>query len=231
VTACDWNIVVALIEQTGYANCQMTFRKFSLAFVLLCCTSYLLGQNEKNDPEVAPGISLPTSGTIFGLDLVHQKATLLQIHPTEIVSNSHAGSNFARSQVFAGPHSTVELTGISSAATFHITQAVLYVRLSGDDAELMRNRIKLIRLKQAKDRRIVSDFSMNIFGGQRKRQYDEVPVAKSDIADTTWLKLTPQSPLEPGEYGIVFMPKDANLFADAVYDFSIVGDPAPKAKR
>lgn len=163
-------------------------------------------------------------GAIFGLDSVDKKLSLVQIHPTEIVTNSHAGSNFARAQVFAGPHSSIELKGIRAAATFHTSQPVFYIRLSGDDAELMRNRVQIIRLRTDKDSRIVSDFSSNLWGGQKKRHYDEVAASKSDEPNATWLKLVPQSSLEPGEYGIVFVPKDSNLFADAVYDFNIAGD-------
>lgn len=209
---------------------RMSLRKFSWVLVLLVSTAYLPGQNEKNSPEVAPGITLPTTGTIYGVDLVKQKPSLLQIHPTEITHNTHAGSNFARAQVFAGPHATTELKGVSSAATFHTSEIVLYVRLSGDD-ELRRNRVKLLHLTQKKDARVVSDFSMNVFGGQKTRRFDEVEIAKSDIDGTEWLKLTPQSLLEPGEYGIVFMPKDADLFADAVYDFSVAGDPLPRRTK
>jgi hypothetical protein len=200
------------------------FRHKALVFIaLLNSAVFLPGQNEINHPEVAPGVVLPSTGTIYGLDVFEAKPSLLQIHPTEIHANSHAGSNFARSAVYAGPHSTVELTGTSSAATFHVPLPVFYVKLNGDDPELLRSRVHLIRLKTVKDRRVVSEFSMNIFGGQKKRQYDDVAVSKSDVADTPWLKLTPQSTLEPGEYGIVFMPKDPNLFPDVVYDFSVPG--------
>jgi hypothetical protein len=209
----------------------MFILRASLLCALLCSTSLLPGQEDKRNPEVAPGVTLPSTGMIYGLDNLDKKPSLLQIHPTEIHDNSHAGSNFARSMVYAGPHRTIELSGISSAATFHTTQAVFYVRLTGDDPELLRNRVKLIQLKQIRDRRIVSDFSMNVFGGQRSQHYDEVPIAKSDVPGTPWLKLVLQSPLEPGEYGIVFMPKDPSFFADAVYDFSVADDAAPQPKQ
>lgn len=199
--------------------------KKTVLFGLLLSVSCLLpGQTEKIT-EIAPGIVLPSSGTVYGLDNLNDKKALIQIHAAEVAWNTHAGSNFARSAVYAGPRSTVELKGISAAATFHTPQVVLYVRLSTDDPELLRNRVTLIRLKTDKDRRIVSGYSQNIFGGQRKRQYDEVAVEKSDVAGTQWLKLVPQATLDPGEYGAVFLPKDVNLFADAVYDFNIGGDP------
>lgn len=203
----------------------MRIKSFA-SIALFCSALFLSAQTEKTSPEVATGISLPSMGAIFGLDSLDKKLSLLQIHLTEIVTNSHAGGNFARAQVFAGPHSSIELKGISAAATFHTSQPVFYIRLSGDDAELMRNRVQIIRLRTEKDRRIVSDLSSNLWGGHKKRRFDEIAASKSDEPNETWLKLVPQSSLEPGEYGIVFVPKDSNLFADAVYDFNIAGDPA-----
>ncbi len=209
---------------------RMFSRKIFVLLALLCSALSLPGQNEMSGPEVAAGISLPATGSIYGLDSQENKPALLQIHPTEIATNTHAGSNFARSMVYSGPRSTVELLGVSSAVTFHTSQPVFYVRLSGDDSEILRSRVRIIRLKTVKDRRVVSDFSMNIFGGQRKRQYDEVAASKSDL-ETIWLKLTPQSALEPGEYGVVFMPRDTNLIPETVYDFSIAGAVAGKKQQ
>lgn len=196
------------------------------AFVLsavIGSTSLLFGQVEKVGVTVAPGITLPSSGTVFTVDTNDGKADLVQLHASEITLNSHAGSNFARSAVYAGPRLTVELKGTSSAATLHLSQPVLYVRLYGDDLELLRNRVQLLRLYPEKDHRVVSAFSMNIFGGKRKRIADDQPILKSDTTDPNWLKLTPTTALEPGEYGVVFMPKDVNSGPDVVYDFSIAG--------
>ncbi len=196
------------------------------AFVLsavIGSTSLLSGQVEKVGVAVAPGITLPSSGTVFAVDTKDGTPDLVQLHGSEITLNSHAGSNFARSAVYAGPRSTVELKGMSSAATLHVSQPALYVRLYGDDLELLRNRVQLVRLYPEKDRRTVLAFSMNIFGGKRKRTADDISISKSDTSDPTWLKLIPTTALEPGEYGIVFMPKDVNSGPDVVYDFSIPG--------
>ncbi len=196
----------------------------------LFATSLVSAQTGAGLPEAAPGVPLPSTGTIFVVDQVHEAPALRQLHPSEIHYNSHAAGNFARSAVYAGPHSSTEIVGISSAVTLHTNHAVLYVRLSGDDPEVMRNRVTLIRLKSEKDKRVVSEFSMNIFGGHRSRYYDEVPASKSDVPDTSWLKLTPEAPLEPGEYAVVFLPQDKSLFADSVYDFTVGGDPLPRKK-
>ena len=198
----------------------MLFRTVVLA-VFFSFTALLPAQDDKSH-EVAPGVTLPSTGTIYGLDSAGKGPALVQLHATEVVLNTHAANNFARGMVYAGPHSSVEITGVSSAATLHTPQAVFYVRLTGDDPELLRNRVQIVRLNPAKDRRVVLVFTMNVFGGHRARHYEEVPAAKSDITEAVWVKLTPQTPLEPGEYAVAFVNKDVNSFADQVYDFSIL---------
>ena len=65
---------------------------------------------------------------------------------------------------------------------------------------------------------------MNVFGGQRTRNVDEVPCDTEMVEGAYWLKITPKDPLLPGEFAIAFMPKDVNQQPDAVFDFSVPGD-------
>ncbi len=51
------------------------------------------------------------------------------------------------------------------------------------------------------------------------------------MTEAVWVKLTPQTPLEPGEYAIAFVNKEVTSFADQVYDVSIIGDPVPLKKQ
>jgi hypothetical protein len=64
---------------------------------------------------------------------------------------------------------------------------------------------------------------MNVFGGQRTRNVDEVPSDMQMVEGTNWLKLTPKEPLLPGEFAIAFLPKDVNQQPGSVYDFSVPG--------
>ncbi len=205
-------------------------RTFALLFASICFTSILSGQTTG---ELVPGISAPASGTVFALDVgAHDGGnSLVQIHPREIVSNSHAAGNFARSAVYVGARSSIELAGLNAPVHLEGTTPSFFFRLSTDDPEILRKRVSLLRLRQDRDRRVVSSYSQNIFGGQRSRKYDEVPLTKIDVADRQWLKLTPQIPLTPGEYGIVVMPKDTNSFADIVYDFDVNLDAAKPEKN
>jgi hypothetical protein len=35
------------------------------------------------------------------------------------------------------------------------------------------------------------------------------------------VKVTPAKPLDPGEYGLVFLPQDPNAYSETIYDVSI----------
>lgn len=189
-----------------------------LSFALVACSGVLAFAQETALPS---GLTLPSSGTVFSMSTGATTPELVQLHPSEIVSNSHAASNFARSMVYSGPRASVELAGLNAATHLAGDKPSFLVRLNVDDPELLRGRVSLIRMKQTKDRRVVSTYAQNVFGGQRTRTYDVVPVTKVDVAEGKWLKLTPEAPLTPGEYGIIFLPKDAMLFPDAVYDFDV----------
>lgn len=167
------------------------------------------------------GLDLPKHGSMFGITVKDKVPELTQLHATEIVHNLHAGSNLARGLVYAGPRATVELDGVTSAIHLFGGDVSFLAKLSDDETDLMRNRLALVKLQSTEKRRVVSTYSQNVFGGQRKRIYDIVPVKKLDVAGGEWVRLVPEQPLPPGEYGIVIMPKDATLFPDAVYDFEV----------
>lgn len=177
-------------------------------------------------PEVAPGIALPANGdaTTFALDSAASGPVLVHIPPHEVVLSSHAASNFFRGMVYSGPHMTAEVDGVHAESIVSSTKAVLFVRLTGDSVELARSRVHLLWLQPGKKRREITDFSMNVFGGQRTRNVDEVPCDTEMIEGTNWLRITPKDPLLPGEFAVVFMPKDVNQQPDAVFDFSVPGN-------
>jgi hypothetical protein len=207
-----------------------------ICFVLSLFLLFLpAARAQSSSSDVAPavnglpaGVALPQSGTVFALDRAHPE--LVQLHPSEVVSNSHAAGNFARSMVYVGGHASIELKGLNSSVHLADGSTSFYIRVSGDDPELMRERVHLIRLDQTKDRRVVTSYSQNIFGGQRKKKFDDIPLTKSNAEKSIWLKITPQKPLAPGEYGIVFMSNDPSFVPDAVYDFDVAIDSAAPDK-
>ena len=177
------------------------------------------------------GLVLPNSGMVFGVDSKRSVPELVQLHASEVVSNAHAASNVARAQVFMGPHATYELKGLNAAIHLGDAQPAFYVRVGFDEPDLVRRRVHLIRMEQTAERRVVLTYSQNVFGGQRAKKYNEIAVTKVDAEGGLWLKVTPDAPLPPGEYGIVIMPKDAVMMPDAVYDFDVAFQEAKPADK
>ena len=175
--------------------------------------------------EIAPGITLPTGGdgTVYALDTGPTGPVLLHIQPHEVVTASHAVTNFLRAQVYSGPHSSAEVDGPHAPTALSSTKAILYVRIVGENAEIMRTWVHVLWLQPNKKRREVSDFSRNIFGGQHTRNVDDVPCEMEIVEGTDWLKITPKDPLLPGEFAVAFLPKDVNQYPEVVYDFSVAG--------
>lgn len=178
--------------------------------------------------QIAPGLTLPENGTVVVLDQGKTGPELVTLHGDEIKYNPHAAGNFGRSFAYVGPHSTVEMQGITSTHLISTRTPLIYVRLSRDGADIERSRTMLLELTPNDKTRVVAEFTANIFGGHRKRHINTIAIQKTDIADGAWLKLTLSGPLEPGEYGIAFFPKDPSLFGDVIYDFTITG-PQPGA--
>jgi hypothetical protein len=171
--------------------------------------------------DIAAGVAFPRTGSVALLDTSSPVPKAVVVHATEIKSNAHAGSNFARGMVYAGPHSSVELDGVTSSLILTNSSPSFFVRLPTEDPDTLRNRITLVRLKPTKDTRVVLDFSQNVFGGSRKRHTDDIAIVKTDVDGGSIAKVTPLKPLDPGEYGIIFLPKDQMLFSSTVYDFTI----------
>jgi hypothetical protein len=194
--------------------------------VLVCACAFSSQAQDSKSVEVAPGITLPADGdaTVFALDTGPNGPVLSHIKPSEVIGVSHATTNFLRSMVYAGPHMSFEVEGPHAQIVLASTKAVFFVRLAGEDAEIMRTRVHLLWLQPGKKRREITDFSTNVFGGQHTRNVDEVPSNTEVVPGTNWLKVTPKDPLLPGEFAVAFLPKDVNQQPDLVYDFSVSGN-------
>ncbi|MFT4113561.1 hypothetical protein [Silvibacterium sp.] len=196
------------------------FRKIVVA-VALGTSALLLPGQEVSTPEVAPGIHLPERGSYSMLVEKSSKPSLVVLHGSELVSNTHAGSNFARSIVYAGPRRTVEIANLTSEVEVATKSPTFFARIPDDDPDTFRNRLSLIKLKPGKDTRICIEFSANVFGGSRKREVQEIAITKTDMDGGAWVKFTPEQPLEPGEYAVVELPKDKLLTPTVFYDFGV----------
>jgi hypothetical protein len=215
-----------------------TMRTLNICFVLSLLVLFMpVAQAQEpssagsHDVGLPIGVTLPQSGAIFAIDHKGAQPEIVQLHAAESVSNSHAAGNFARSMVYVGGHASIDLQGLNSSTHLADAQATFYIRANTDDPELMRQRVHLILLEQAKDRRVAVKYSQNIFGGQRKKKYHDIAITKTSVQGNAWLKITPQKPLAPGEYGIAFMSSDPAFVPDAIYDFDVATGAAVPEKQ
>jgi hypothetical protein len=206
-------------------------RLLFIAMVLSCFTAAVAQSPAPAGPEIAPGITLPAGGVVFGLDQKDSGPALQQIRASEIHYNPHAGSNTLRSAIYARSHHTIEVIGLQSETIFTSTKAVFYVHLLEDNPEIQRKRIHVLWLTPTETTRVAINMGTNYFGGHNQRNIDEVPVDIAPISGTNWVKVTPQAPLLPGEFAIAFLPEDPSLFPDVVYDFSVPGKPGDAAAQ
>jgi len=199
--------------------------RFFLA-ALFAGATWCVAQSAK-PVEVAPGVTLPTNGdgTVYVLDQATSGPSLVHVKPHEVVLDTHAVGNFWRAQILAGGHAGAVLHTLQSEAAVASTKSVVFVHVGGETAELMKSRVHLVWLDadQGKKERVVAEFTYNSFGGHHRRNVYEVPASTEMMEGTDWMKITPNEPLSPGEFAIVFLPADVNQLPDAAYDFSIAG--------
>jgi hypothetical protein len=172
-------------------------------------------------PEVAPGVSLPTSAVSVVDQDSKGAVTALRLESAIVATDPHTGSNIAKGLVYANQHHSIQISGKSATTVLHTAQPSFYVHMPDEHRDLIRAQVTLIRLKPTADTRIAIEFTANSFGGHLKRKVDEVPVEKTDIHDGDWVKVTPVKPLDPGEYGLVFLPQDPVAYSETIYDVSI----------
>src|SRR5260370_41509134 len=131
----------------------------------------------------------------------------------------------------------IELPGLHSKIQSHATVPAIYVNVEQQDAldkatqiaekskqePLPWDRFRIVRLQASKDKRIVGDIKIAIYGKVRQEQ-KLVPTTATKITGG-WVKVTPSSDLDPGEYPVIeLLGKDAlNLYA---WDFCVNPPPA-----
>ena len=172
-------------------------------------------------PEVAPGVYLPASSVSVVDHDSKGEVKAFRLESAVMASDPHTGSNIAKGAVFVNQHNSIQIVGKSAPTVLQDAQPSFYVRLPDEHRDLMRSQVTLIRMKPTVETRIAIEFSANSFGGHRKRKIDGIQVEKTDVQGGDWVKVTPSKPLDPGEYGLMFLPQDPNAYSQTIYDVSV----------
>ncbi len=196
---------------------------------------------EARSPVVAPGLRLPAEGGVFLLDVFQGEQQLVPMEQSGGEINPDRGKNILRAALnpFGGVQQSIVLEGTRAAIRAHARQPVFYVNLEGGDAPATlespreiedeaisftpseRTRYRILRAKPRKSSRHIGDLKISLAGKTSQKQ-NFVPVHVQPM-EGGWAKVTPQGPMESGEYALVEMlgEKEINLY---VWDFAV--DPA-----
>jgi hypothetical protein len=190
--------------------------------------------DEARSPHVAPGLRLPDDGGIILLDTFQTQPQLVELQQSSGELNRNMKGNILRATInpIASTKQIIELPGLHAKIQAHVTVPAIYINLEQQDQldkatqiaekskeqELPWDRFRIVRLQSNKDKRIVGDIKIAIYGKVSQEQ-KLVPTSASKLTGG-WVKVTPSSDLEPGEYAVIeLLGKDGmNLY---VWDFGV----------
>jgi hypothetical protein len=184
---------------------------------------------------VAPGLRLPDDGGIILLDTFQTQPQLVELQQSSGELNKNMKGNILRSTInpVAGSKQIIELPGLHAKIQSHVTVPAIYVNLEQQDQlnnalqvaekskeeQLPWDRFHIVRLQSNnKDKRIVGDVKIAVYGKVSQEQ-KVVPTTASKLTGG-WVKITPSSDLETGEYALVELlgKEGMNLY---VWDFGV----------
>jgi hypothetical protein len=190
---------------------------------------------EAKTPSVAPGLNLPQDGSVVLLDTYQSQPELVEVQQNggELNRNRKANVLHAAINPIASSKQTIELEGLHAKVQAHTNLPSIYVNLQESQdaspqfseqpqkpqrAEQPWDRFHIVRAKEKKGNRVLGDVKISMIGKVSEEQ-NLVPTTSQQLTGG-WVKVTPNSPLEPGEYAVVELlgKEGMNTF---VWDFGV----------
>ena len=198
-------------------------------------------------PEVAPDLSLPEQDSVLVLDYFHGTPELVPLVQSDGELNRTTGHNILKLAVNprAASHQIVQLKGTESPVQLHVDTPVIYMR-AGDESGIRpggapltvdthgagsakdsspvggspANGYVIARADVRTDARVLASFNISSLNGNVQRQQDVIPTSIETLPGGHWIKISPKSPLDFGEYALmeVLSDREVNL---GVWDFGV----------
>jgi len=190
--------------------------------------------DEERSPHVAPGLRLPDDGGVILLDTFQSQPQLVELQQNSGELNKNVKGNILRATInpIASARQTIELPGLHAKVQAHATVPAIYVNVGQQDQldkalqiaekskeqELPWDRFRIVRLQGKQGKRVVGDIKIAIYGKVSQEQ-KFVPTTAARLTGG-WVKVTPSSDLDPGEYAVVELlgKEGMNLY---VWDFGV----------
>lgn len=192
---------------------------------------------QAKSPQVAPNLHLPEDGSMLLLDTFQNQPQLIELQQDNGEINRNRKNNMLRAAIIpipiSGNKQTIELEGPHATIQAHATLPSIYVNVATPDQsstsapekpeqpqqpEQPWDRFHLVRAEVKKGKRIVGVIKISPIGKSSQEQ-NLVPTTSQRLKGD-WVKVTPVSPLEPGEYAVVELlgTQGMNTF---VWDFGV----------
>lgn len=197
-------------------------------------------------PEVAKDLHLPEQDSALVLDTFHGVPELVPLSQNESDLNPNTGHNILRAVInpLSSPHRVAQLKGERSYVQLHVASPVFFIRVGDDtvpssggapltvDTHGASSAIKadsasgstseryaIVRADVRTGVRDIASFRIGLLGSGQQQE-DVVETTSEVLPGGHWMKLTPQQPLDFGEYALmeVISDKVVNL---SVWDFGV----------
>jgi hypothetical protein len=189
---------------------------------------------EAKTPQVAPRLRLPEEGGVLLLDTFQNQPQLVELQQSGSEINKNMRSNILRAAInpIASAKQTIEVQGEHAKVQAHATLPSIYVNVNQDQDTSATaqqpqqpqqpqepwDRFRIVRMQLKQGKRAVGDIKIAVYG--KVSQQSKLVPTNAEQLTGGWVKVTPLSPLTPGEYAVVEMlGKDGmNLY---VWDFGV----------
>jgi len=197
-------------------------------------------------PFVAPDLHLPEEDSVLALDNFHDTPELVPLPQQASDLNketAHASQKLAINPASAA-HRIADLRGSKADIQLHVSDPVFYVRIGNDDNSVYTGEAITVdthgassagrdtpgsgspnsdyvieRVDVRYDSRVVDSFRIPQLG-TGKPQPDVIEMKMEPLPGGQWLRLTPVTPLEFGEYVLIEVLSSHELNLD-VWDFGV----------
>ena len=195
---------------------------------------------EAKTPQVAPKLRLPEDGGVLLLDTFQNQAQLVELQQSGGEINKNTKKNILRAAInpIASAKQTIEVQGEHAKVQAHAALPSIYVNVNQDQdtsatqqqpqepqqpqqpqqPQAPWDRFRIVRMQPKQGKREVGDIKIAVYG--KVSQQNKLVPTDAEQLTGGWVKVTPLSPLAPGEYAVVEMlGKDGmNLY---VWDFGV----------
>jgi hypothetical protein len=196
-------------------------------------------------PEIASDLRLPEEDSVLALDAFRGAAELVPVPQYGSDLNKETAHAALKSLINPASvaHPILTIPGSTCDIQLHTAAPLFFVRVGGDDEDddarggeftvdthgasgratpsggVAKSGYVLQHLDVRGDARVLNSFRIAQLGTGR-RQPDVIETAQDVLPGGRWMKLTPEEPLEPGEYALVEVLSDHEVNLN-VWDFGI----------